>query len=248
MVHEPVGLSNEALRFLRESPVVLGESESDVILDTSELPLGSVDLARMRQFVAGFRRDYEGRSFVVAGGMLEGSIVLGCGSNPLLRKSCDGVTMFRAARHEYVQCDIVISEHGTFGCSWGNEFHPLFNSVASFIEDCAIWNKLHGWYYVCSLEGGFDRVLDVLGETTSRSIEIGEFAAWCLGGDIAIATHPFLNPGRNADAQIDVMVRSKEKIFETLEYLRKNGIWISGDLRRIVDVMGRHPIGDRGRV
>lgn len=238
MIHEPAELSNRALRFLREGSVALGQSEPGVTLDTTGLTPDALDLAAMYQIVAGYRWDYEGRTLKVAGGPLRGSILLGCGSNPRLRESRNGVIMFRAARHEHAQCDIVVSEHGEFGCSWGDEFHLLFNSVASFIEDCAIWNELRGWHYVARLDGDFDRVLDVLGEITRQEIKLEESAAWRIGDNIAIASYPYLNPARSVNNQTAILIRDKEKVLKMFQFLSMNGIKIPGDPSRIVDAVG----------
>ncbi|MGW2802787.1 hypothetical protein [Streptomyces sp. NPDC001269] len=241
MMSEPAGLSKRALRFLEQSsrrPAVDQSPLSSIVIDTAGLMSEAFDLDEIRRLIHGYYRGYEGRSLDVAGGPLSGGMILGCGVNPRLRRSWDGFVMFRAARHRDAQCDIVISENGAFGCSWGDEFHVLFDSVEKFIEDSAVWEEFRGWHYAARLDGELDGLLGLISEVALDPILSEGSITWWIGRNIAIGSHPYLNPARSANNQSTVLVRDAEDVPGLIEAMCESGFSLPVGMRKAMGVVG----------
>lgn len=239
MISEPARVSKRAARLLERSLRAVDQpSPSSIVIDAVGLMDESCDLDEIRRLAHAYYRGYEGRSLDVVGGPLSGRVVLGCGVNPSLRRSWDGIVMFRAARHCDAQCDVVISENGAFGCSWSDEFHVLFDSVEKFIEDCAAWEEFRGWHYAARLDGELSKLLGLIDEVVMDPILPGGSSTWWIGRNIAIGSHPYLNPARSANNQSTVLVRRAEDVPILIEAMRKGGVRLPAGMGSIRDLVG----------
>lgn len=239
MISEPAGLSMRAARFLEQSLRAVDQPPpSSIVIDATGLMDESCDLDEIHRLAHAYYRGYEGRSLDVVGGPLSGGVVLGCGVNPRLRSSWDGIVMFRAARHRDAQCDVVISENGAFGCSWSDEFHVLFDSVEKFIEDCAAWKGFRGWHYAARLDGELSGLLGLIDEVVMDPILSGGSVTWWIGRNIAIGSHPYLNPARSVNNQSTVLVRRAEDVSILIEVMRKGGVRLPVGMGQMIRVVG----------
>jgi hypothetical protein len=146
--------------------------------------------------------------------------------------------MFRAARHRDTQCNIAISENGAFGCSWSDEFHVLFDSVERFIEDSAVWEGFRGWHYAARLDGELGRLLGLIDEVVLDPVLSEGSVTWWIGRNIAIGSHPYLNPARSANNQSTVLARHSEDVPGLIEAMRQSGFGLPAGTRQARGVVG----------
>lgn len=179
---------------------------------------GGIDEALSRMVL--FDERFGGRVISVIGGVLVGSLTLGCGARPSLWRSAGGEPVFRMAQHDSAQCAIVMSSSGQVGCSWSSEFHPLFDSIEHFIEDCAAWRQIRGWQYVAISDFDPGRVVGAVGAISPDKSASGEIARWWMADGVAVVAHPYLNPGRGSARQVAVLAADtlrSERVKEQLE-------------------------------
>ncbi|MBS2965833.1 hypothetical protein KGA66_22470 [Actinocrinis puniceicyclus] len=157
-----------------------------------------------------FKEYYEGHKIQVPGGALEGSIELTCGPDPKIRESSNGERFFRVAKHDTAQCSIVMSLSGIIGCSWVDEFHPLFDSIGKFVEDCAAWNDHRGWTYVATVDGPEKELISLFGDFRLDRGASGDLSKWWIRQDIAIVSHPYLNPSRGGGKKVTLLALDLE--------------------------------------
>jgi hypothetical protein len=175
-----------------------------------------------------FDERYGGRVIPVSGGVLAGSLTLGCGARPALRRSSGGKPVFQMARHDSAQCAVVMSADGAVGCSWATEFHPLFDSIEHLIEDCAAWRQIRGWKYVAISDVNPSRVVAAIGDISPDESASGESAKWWVEGGIAAVSHPYLNPGRGSSMQVAVLAASAEHAQRVKRALEAEGLGDQG--------------------
>ncbi len=186
-------------------------------------PVGwDADRSAMLSTARRFARRYEGLDFEVEGGPLEGSILLGGGARPTVRRSREGTPMLDAARHDTAQCQIVLSEGGQVRCSWTDELHLLFDSVESFVEDCAIWREHHGWWYAATLSDDPVSIHVLLGQRATERVRLDSGTDWLLGRDVAVASHRFLTD--IAPRRTVVLARDERAAIDVRQLLRTNGM------------------------
>ena len=238
MTYLPPGLSDRARAFLDEQASGAINQGADVSLQDAGVSAGrSRDLEAVRQLALCYRRDYEGRSFKVLGGPLEGTITLGCGPLPRLRESREGVVMFRAARHREAQCDIVLSAEGEFGCSWTGEFHRLYSTIQAFIEDCAIWDDLRGWRVAARVDGNYSRIMAAANVNFESALDLGAAVGWRIGDDVAIGSHAYLNSARGSNMLASVVVSDAQVMQHMLSRLEAGAVEVPGDPWRAVHIL-----------
>ncbi|MFF4155900.1 hypothetical protein [Streptomyces sp. NPDC001678] len=201
------GLSEWALSFVDACPKVsLGGSFRRESVALNDSLIGAEgDLERMLSKMARFEERYGGLVVPVRGGVLAGSLTLGFGATPAVRRSDDGEPIIRMASHDSAQCAIVMSADGRVGCSWSGEFHHLFDSVEHLIEDCAAWHRIRGWWYAAVSDFDQDLVMSAAGGGALDDSVSGEKAQWRRADGIAVVSHPYLNPGRGASVQVAVL-------------------------------------------
>ncbi|MER6299584.1 hypothetical protein ABT247_08420 [Kitasatospora sp. NPDC001539] len=216
-------LSERASKFLDDCTRVdawAGPIRREMIAVNADLVRAGDGIDEALSRIVRFDALYGGRVIPVSGGVLAGSLTLGCGSRPVLRRSSDGRLVFQMARHDSAQCAVVMSADGAAGCSWSTEFHPLFDSIEHLIEDCAAWRQIRGWKYVAISDFDPSLVMAAIGDLSLDESASGESAKWWIGGGIAVVSHPYLNPGRGASMQVAVVAASAqhaERVKKTLE-------------------------------
>lgn len=132
--------------------------------------------------------------------------------------------------HATAQCQIVLSEGGQLGCSWTDEFHLLFDSVESFVEDCAIWREHLGWWYAATLSDDPVSIHLLLGQRATERVRLDSGADWPLGRDVAVASHRFLTD--IAPRRTVVLARDERGAVGLWRLLRANGVDVPVDPRR----------------
>ncbi|GHI40540.1 hypothetical protein [Streptomyces violascens] len=176
-----------------------------------------------------FDEHYGGRNIPVSGGVLAGSLALGCGTRPtLLRSTGDGL-MFRMARHDSAQCAIMMSASGQVGSSWSSEFHPLFDSMEHLIEDSAAWHQIRGWHYVAISDFIPSRIVAIIGDVSLDATASGENAKWWLSSKVAIVVHQYLNPGRRSK-QVAILAADELEKVRVEQALEAEGIGDQGSI------------------
>ena len=166
------------------------------------------DLAMAGQAAIAFDLAYRGLSVVSLGGPLEGEVRLGVNGRRPVRNAGPGLTVFRCASHPTIQCSIVSTVDGRIGCSWSNEFTPLFDSVGHFLENAAAWGNVQGWRYVAVGDVARESVVHVLGDIDVVVPASGEMSGWWVGSDIAVVFQQYLNPSRSRHPQVFVLART----------------------------------------
>ncbi|WP_152645123.1 hypothetical protein [Kitasatospora griseola] len=185
-----------------------------------------------------FDEHYGGRIIPVRGGVLAGLLTLGTGARPSVLRSTGGEPMFRIGRHNSAQCAIVMSGDGRIGCSWSFEFHPLFDSIEKFIEDCSAWNQIRGWQYVAIADAIPVDIVTAIDDLHPDEFASGEKVKWWTSSRIAITSHPYLNPARSSE-QVAILAASEIESTRIREALERKGYGSQGalaaSLRKVVE-------------
>ncbi|WP_328649034.1 hypothetical protein OHS58_17605 [Amycolatopsis sp. NBC_00348] len=183
-----------------------GVTASEVVIDNSIGEEMKEIAKRFGDELIEFDSSFGGRVVLIYGGVLEGELELGCGAGEtVLRRKPDGGLFARVARHDSAQCSIVMATDGRLGCSWSDEFHPLFDSVADFIEDCTRWNLVRTWRYVAIVDADVDSLGEIPALLELEESLSGSLSSWWSGDDVAVVCHCFLNPGREPSRQVMVL-------------------------------------------
>jgi len=182
---------------------VSSDASSVVNLDpVMDLPPSCV-AAESLQFAAS---EYVGLEVAVAGGVLHGTVQFLAPQRRGLIRTSAGSSVVRLARHTDAQCALTLSEDGEFGCSWADDFWPLFDTLEAFVENSAAWASFLGWHYsiiLDELEPG--PVVQALGTPSLDADASGQLSQWWRGPDFAIVAERYLNPKRSAFPQISVL-------------------------------------------
>jgi hypothetical protein len=166
------------------------------------------DSAETRRAIRAFDQKYRGMSVRSLGGPLKGEVRLGVnGARPFWR-SGTGIAIFRCGDHPSIQCAIVASLDGRFGCSWSGEFTALFDSVELFIENAAAWGMVQGWEYVAVTDVPVNSVLAALDDMAVDVTASGELATWWTAADQVVVVQRHLNPARSVYPQVSVLART----------------------------------------